>query len=83
MNQSSQTHQSFMRSLDYHASFKSLKFKYLLKHAQECFIRYKTRAQAERFISEYARLQDSALNGLETNHRCEFIGEVIFKTTVV
>jgi hypothetical protein len=30
---------------------------YYLKHAYDCFIRYKTRGAAERFISDKTRLQ--------------------------
>ena len=35
---------------------------YYLKHEQECFIGYKTRGEAERFISNKARTA-SVLNG--------------------
>ena len=34
---------------------------YYLKHAYECFIRYKTRGEAERFIPDKARLQVAQL----------------------
>jgi hypothetical protein len=48
---------------------------YYLKHAQEGFIRYKTR---ERFMSDKAQTT-SVLNGLKHDPSKEFIGEVILK----
>ena len=41
-------------------------FKYYLKHEHECFIRYKTRGAAERFISDKARIA-SVLNSLKND----------------
>ena len=41
-------------------------FKYYLKHEHECFIRYKTRGAAERFIADKARIA-SVLNSLEND----------------
>ena len=40
--------------------------KYYLKHEHECFIRYKTRGAAERFISDKARIA-SVLNSLKND----------------
>ena len=39
---------------------------YYLKHEQECFIGYKTRGEAERFISDKARIA-SVLDGFKSN----------------
>ena len=39
---------------------------YYLKHEHECFIRYKTRGAAERFISDKARIA-SVLNSFKNN----------------
>ena len=39
---------------------------YNLKHKQECFIGYKTRVEAERFISDIARTA-SVLNGFKND----------------
>ena len=41
-------------------------FKYYLKHEHECFIRYKTRGAAERFISDKARIA-SVLNSFKND----------------
>ena len=43
-----------------------LMFKYYLKHEHECFIRYKTRGAAERFISVKARIA-SVLNSFKND----------------
>ena len=40
--------------------------KYYLKHEHECFIRYKTRGAAERFISDKARIA-SVLNSFKND----------------
>ena len=40
--------------------------KYYLKHEQECFIGYKTRGEAERFISDKARIA-SVLDGFKSD----------------
>ena len=53
-------------------------YMHYLKHKQECFIRYKTRAQLECFISDKARTA-SVLNGLKNEPSDELIGEVILK----
>ena len=42
------------------------RFKYYLKHEQERFIGYKTRGEAERFISDKARTA-SVLNGFKND----------------
>ena len=39
---------------------------YYLKHEQECFIGYKTRGEAERFISDKARIA-SVLDGFKSD----------------
>ena len=39
---------------------------YYLKHEHECFIRYKTRGTAERFIADKARIA-SVLNSLKND----------------
>ena len=39
---------------------------YYLKHEHECFIRYKTRGAAERFISDKARIA-SVLNSFKND----------------
>ena len=39
---------------------------YCLKHEQECFIGYKTRGEAERFISDKARIA-SVLDGFKSD----------------
>ena len=41
-------------------------FMYYLKHEHECFIRYKTRGAAERFISDKARIA-SVLNSFKND----------------
>ena len=43
-----------------------LNTKYYLKHEHECFIRYKTRGAAERFISDKARIA-SVLNSFKND----------------
>ena len=42
--------------------------KYYLKHEQECFIGYKTRGEAERFISDKARIA-GVLDGFKNDPR--------------
>ena len=41
-------------------------YMYYLKHEHECFIRYKTRGAAERFISDKARIA-SVLNSFKND----------------
>ena len=43
-----------------------INYKYYLKHEHECFIRYKTRGAAERFISDKARIA-SVLNSFKND----------------
>ena len=61
-------------------------FMYYLKHEHECFIRYKTRGAAERFIADKARIA-SVLNSLKKRSilysSCHFGYERIFSIDVV
>ena len=47
-----QTLQNYSSLKPYHKTY----IMYYLKHEHECFIRYKTRGAAERFISDKARI---------------------------
>ena len=40
---------------------------YYLKHEHECFIKYKTRGAAERFVSDKARIIASVLNSFKND----------------
>ena len=59
---------------------------YYLKHEHECFIRYKTRGAAERFIADKSRTA-SVLNSLENDpfytHLSHFVYERFFSIDVV
>ena len=61
-------------------------FMYYLKHEHECFIRYKTRGAAERFISDKARIA-SVLNSFKKRSilypSCHFVYERILNIDVV
>ena len=57
----------FWRSQDGGLTFNKYKCcKYYLNHEHECFIRYKTRGAAERFIADKARIV-SVLNSLKND----------------
>ena len=47
-------------------SYDKVDLMYYLKHEHECFIRYKTRGAAERFISDKARIA-SVLNSFKND----------------
>ena len=53
-------------------------FMYYLKHEHECFIRYKTRGAAERFISDKARIA-SVLNSFKNDPFYTHLGTLFTK----